>query len=66
MPATVNTLMVKISSKYKVLKGVLAGLPQAENYFPKCYLNISHLSSSVYSDTKLVNFDQSNAIKKYV
>lgn len=37
---------------------VLVGLPQAENYFPKIYRNISHLSSLIYSDTKLVNFDQ--------
>lgn len=35
--------------KIEGAQGVLAGLPQDENYFPKSYLNISHLSLSIYS-----------------
>lgn len=40
---------VKAQLKVEGAQGVLAGLPQDENYFPKSYLNISHLSSSIYS-----------------
>lgn len=40
---------VKAQLKVEGAQGMLAGLPQDENYFPKSYLNISHLSSSIYS-----------------
>lgn len=65
MPATVKTLMLKSAQSIRCSRGCWLGCLRLKTIFLSAISTFLTLAPQ-FTDTKLVNFDQSNTIKKYV